>query len=91
MRSPIDEGIPLTLIVQRLMDADLVQPEEGLALLAEIGRSSQPADGDGTQETISNRRPSLVALDTLAQIDWTDAAAVRAALDRARATGQEAC
>jgi hypothetical protein len=85
MRSPTDEGIPLTLIIQRLMDADLVPPEDGLALLAEIDTWSQPADGEDSPESGSIRRPSLVALEALAQTDWSDASAVRAALDRARA------
>jgi hypothetical protein len=67
------------------MDADLVQPEEGLAWLAEIEAWSQPADGEDTPEGGSIRHPSLVALDALAQTDWGDASAARAALDKASA------
>ena len=88
MRSPMEDGISLTLLIQRLMDADLVRPEEGLALLEEIEAWSHPADGEDTPEGGSVRHPSLVALEALAQTDWSDAAAVRAALDRARVTGQ---
>ena len=83
MRSLTDEGKPLTLLIQRLMDADLVQPEEGSALLAGIEAWSQPGDEEGTEGTGSARRSVLVALEALAQADWSDARGVRAALDRA--------
>jgi len=48
------------------MDADLVQPEEGVALRAQIEISRQPADGEDTPESGSIRRPSLIALEALA-------------------------
>jgi hypothetical protein len=57
-----------------------------LAWIAEIEAWGQPTDGKDTPEGGSIRHPSLVALDALAQADWGDASAVRAALDRARAT-----
>ena len=85
MGSPLDEGIPLTLLIQRLMDADLVQPEHGLALLAEIETWSPPSGREDTHGTEAARHPSLVALDALAQADWSDARAIQAALDRAAA------
>jgi hypothetical protein len=80
----MEPDVPLPLVIQRLMDADLIQPEEGLALLAEVDGWGQPADGEDTPESGSIRRPSLIALEALAQIDWSDAADVRAALDRVR-------
>ena len=85
MGSPLDEGIPLTLLIQRLMDADLVQPKDGLALVAQVETGSQPADSEETPESGSIRRASLVALEALAQADWSDARAIQAALDRAAA------
>jgi hypothetical protein len=85
MRSPTDDDIPLTLIIQRLMDADLVQPEEGLALLAEIEAWSQPAGREDAPVRSSIGHPSLVALEALAKTDWNDASAFRTALDKALA------
>jgi len=85
MRSPQEPDVPIPLLIQRLMDADLVQPEHGLALLAEIETWSPPSGREDTHGTEAARHPSLVALDALAQADWGDASAMRAALDRALA------
>jgi hypothetical protein len=85
MRSPKEEETPLTLVVQRLMDADLLLQEEGAALLAVIATWGQPADSEDAQETGSIRPESRIALEALVPADWSDSAAVRAALETARA------
>ena len=84
MRLPIEDGMPLALIVQRLMDADLLPQDWGLALLAEIEASSRSTDGNSGRRNDSSHPPPLSALADLIPSDWSDALAVRAALDRAR-------
>ena len=65
MRSRDGPDVPVTLLIQRLMDADLVQPEDGLALLRGMREVGQPEDkdGDGTPETSANRRLFLITLE----------------------------
>ena len=50
MCSPKEAGPPLTLVIQRLMDADLLHPEEGAALLEEVATSGC-ASGEAQRPT----------------------------------------
>jgi hypothetical protein len=65
------------------MDADLLVPEEGNALLTEIQAWSPPTDSDDAQSTHADR--CMQALKALLQTDRLDASAREAALQTARA------
>ena len=83
MRSPAPDRVQWALIVQRLMDADLLLPEEGNALLTEIEAWNPPMDSADAQRTHADR--FIEALEAIVQTDRLDASAKEAALKTARA------
>lgn len=87
MRSVNTDREQWALTVQRLMDADLLLPEEGNALLAEIQVWSPSTDSLDAQRRHAERL--LQALEALMQTDRLDASARQAALDTAHAVIQQ--
>lgn len=83
MRSPAPDRAQCALMVQRLMDADLLLPEEGDALLAEIEAWNPPTDSDDAPRTHADR--FIEALEALMQTDRFDTSARQAALETAHA------
>lgn len=83
MRLPALDRVQCALMVQRLMDADLLLPEEGDALLAEIAAWNPPTDSADAQRTHADRFTQ--ALEAIMQTDRLDASARQAALEAARA------
>jgi hypothetical protein len=83
MRAPSTDRVQCALIVQRLMDADLLLPEEGNALLTEIEAWSPPTDSDSAQRTHADRFTQ--ALEAIMLTDRLDASARQAALETAHA------
>ena len=75
----------LALIVQRLVDADLLLPEEGEELLAKIAVTDELSDRDRSESTDTRVMQFLLNLEALAQSDCLDAAARQSALETARA------
>jgi hypothetical protein len=75
MRTPAEAGTPLTLIIQRLMDADLLLPEEGSALLAEVEAFEQEQDKtiDIESRASEGREAFLASLEALLQTRSQDA------------------
>ena len=70
------ESTPLSLVIQRLMDADLLLPKEGRALLAEVEAFEQ-AQGEAIGRTESERgEPTIAMLEALLQADRLDATIV---------------
>ena len=65
----------LTLLIQRILDAELLLEEEGAALLAQTGaagRSLEAGDGPGARrhlERLAQLTEALVATDALALAD----------------------
>ena len=83
MCSPTPGRVQYALIVQRLMDADLLLPEEGNALLTEIEAWNPPADSADAQRTHAERFTR--ALEAIMQMDRLDASARQAVLEAAHA------
>ena len=67
MRPPAEGATPLALVIQRLMDADLLFPEEGSALLAEIEAFAQTRDEAAGGSVSESREPLLRMLEALQQ------------------------
>lgn len=82
MNSPDPDRVQCALIVQRLMDADLLLPEEGNALLAEIEAWNLPTDGADAQ---THAERLTQALEAIMQTDRLDASSRQAALETAHA------
>ena len=85
MRASAEDGTPLALIIQRLMDADLLLPDEGSALLTAVETWRQAIDREDAQKTGSINPQALVVLEALRQSEGNAVSAVRTALDRVRA------
>src|SRR5262245_48654037 len=83
MPSPASDRVQWALIVQRLMDADLLLPEEGNALLTEIQAWNPPVVSAEAQRAHADQL--TLALHALLQTDRLDASARQAALETARA------
>lgn len=83
MRSPNIDRVQYALIVQRLMDADLLLPNEGKVLLTEIESWRPPADSDDAQRTHNDRFTQ--ALEAIMRSDRLDVSARQAALETAYA------
>jgi hypothetical protein len=62
-----DENIPLTLVIQRLMDADLLLPEEGIALLTEAKAFDQAQDRVLEGRRSESYKAFLASLEALQQ------------------------
>jgi hypothetical protein len=77
MGASAEESTPLCLVLQRLMDADLLLPNEGRALLAEVEAFEQAqgdAQGKTEPETASERgEPTIAMLEALLRADRLDA------------------
>jgi hypothetical protein len=82
MPSPVPDRGLYALMVQRLMDADLLLPDEGNALLTRIEAWSPPTDSEDAQRTHAER--FIEALEAIVQTDRLDASAREAALKTAR-------
>ena len=83
MRSPATDRVQCALIVQRLMDADLLLPEEGDALLKEIEAWNPPTDSPDAQRMHTDR--FIQALEAIIQAERLDTSARKAALETAHA------
>ena len=83
MSIPAQDRVPYALIVQRLMDADLLLPEEGNALLTEIEVWNPPMDSADAQNMRAERFTQ--ALEAIMQTDRLDASARQAVLETAHA------
>ncbi len=82
MHSPDPDRVQCALIVQRLMDADLLLPEEGNALLEEITAWDLPMDGPDAEATDADR--FIQALEAVLQTTRIEASARQPALKAAR-------
>lgn len=65
MRTTAEVGFALTLVLQRLMDADLLVPEEGLAILAEIEAFDPAGEVSPGEERPEGIAPLLERLEAL--------------------------
>lgn len=83
MRSSTSDRAQYALIVQRLMDADLLLPEEANALLAEIEAWGTPTDSADARRIHANQFTQ--ALEAIMQTDRLDASARQVAQKTARA------
>lgn len=87
MCSPVPDRVQCALIVQRLMDADVLLPEEGNALLARIEAWSPPTDSTSAHGTRADRFAQ--SLGAILQTDRLDASARQAALETLRSFIQQ--
>jgi hypothetical protein len=67
MHASAEDSTPLALIIQRLMDADLLLPDEGSALLAEVKAFEQTQDGTREDRASQSRNAFLARLEALLQ------------------------
>jgi hypothetical protein len=72
MRTTGKGETPLSLIIQRLMDADLLLPEEGRALLSEIEAFDLTRDEAHEKRASEHSEPFLPSLEALLQTGRLD-------------------